>query len=141
MLKIRLKRVGRKHDPSFRIVVTESARGPKSGKYLEMLGSYDPRRDNPSIKTERVRYWISKGAQVSNTVYNLLIDQKIIEGKKKNVLPRKTPIVKDEEIENKEKDGSDVSEGEEDKGGEQSKSGEESGLENPMGEKTSEASE
>lgn len=97
MLKIRLKRVGRRHDPSFRVVVTDSHQGPKSGNYVEMLGSYDPRKDNPVIQGERVRHWLSQGAQVSDTVHNILVSQKIIEGKKKNVLPKKSPITKKEE--------------------------------------------
>ena len=89
MLKIRLKRVGRKHDPSYRIVVTEDFRGPKSGKYLENIGSYNPRKDTKIVNTERVKYWISKGAQVSDTVHNIFIAEKIIEGKKKDVSSKK----------------------------------------------------
>lgn len=95
MLKIRLKRVGRKHDPSYRIVVTESTRGPKSANYVEMLGSYDPRNDRPHIKSDRVKYWLGVGAQTSGTVHNLLVGQKIVVGKKVNVLPKKKPIVKE----------------------------------------------
>lgn len=89
MLKIRLKRVGRKHDPSYRIVVTEDFRGPKSGKYLENIGSYNPRKDTKIVNAERVKYWISKGAQVSDTVHNIFIAEKIIEGKKKDVSSKK----------------------------------------------------
>lgn len=94
MLKIRLKRVGRKHDPAFRLVVTDSHQGPKSGNDVELLGSYDPRKDNPQLKSERILHWISQGAQVSDTVHNILVCQKIIQGKKKNVLPKKVPILK-----------------------------------------------
>ncbi len=90
MLKIRLRRVGRKHDPSFRLVVTESVRGPKSGNDVELLGNYNARTDERKIKGERVLYWISQGAQVSDTVHNLLVDEKVIDGKKVNVLPKKT---------------------------------------------------
>ena len=61
MLKIRLKRVGRKHDPSYRIIVTEDFRGPKSGKYIENLGNYDPRRDVKEINGERVNFENGKG--------------------------------------------------------------------------------
>lgn len=89
MLKIRLKRVGRKHDPSYRIVVTEDFRGPKSGKYIENIGSYDPRKDIKKIDAERVKYWISKGVQISDTVHNILVSEKIIEGKKKDVSSKK----------------------------------------------------
>jgi small subunit ribosomal protein S16 len=98
MLKIRLQRVGRKHEPSFRLVLTDSKNGPKSGKYQEVLGWYDVRRENKAeqINTERVKYWMSKGAQVSETVHNFLVEKKVIEGKKINKLPRKSPIKKEE---------------------------------------------
>ncbi|MBA3732902.1 30S ribosomal protein S16 [Patescibacteria group bacterium] len=96
MLKIRLQRVGRTHEPSFRLVVTESQNAAKSGKSLEVLGSYDARRgDKSTFKADRVTYWISKGAQVSGTVHNLLVSKNIISGKKVNVLPLKKAIVKD----------------------------------------------
>ena len=95
MVKLRLQRVGRKNDPSFRLVATDSHNGPQSGRFIEILGSHDSRKDNTQIKGERVKYWISQGAQVSSTVHNLLISQKIIEGKKINVLPKKSPIKKE----------------------------------------------
>lgn len=95
MLKIRLKRVGRKHDPSFRLVVVESTRGPKSGDYIENLGSYDARANSKNINTERVSHWLSVGARPSETAHNLLVDAGIIDGKKLNVLPKKSPIKKE----------------------------------------------
>lgn len=96
MLKIRLQRVGRKHEPSFRLVLTDSKNSTKSGKYLENLGHYDARRGEKSeFKGERISYWMGKGAQLSGTVHNMLIDKKIITGKKVNVLPLKKAIVKD----------------------------------------------
>ena len=96
MLKIRLQRVGRKHEPSFRLVLTDSKNSTKSGKYLETLGNYDTRRGEKSeFKGERISYWMSKGAQVSGTVHNILVDKKIVSGKKVNVLPLKKAIVKD----------------------------------------------
>lgn len=96
MLKIRLQRVGRKHEPSFRLVLTDSKNSTKSGKYLENLGSYDARRGEKSeFKGERITYWVSKGAQLSGTVHNLLIDKKIVTGKKVNVLPLKKAIIKE----------------------------------------------
>ena len=52
MLKIRLQRVGRKHEPVFRVVLTDSKNGPKSGKYLEMLGTYDTRDSKRQIVNE-----------------------------------------------------------------------------------------
>jgi small subunit ribosomal protein S16 len=96
MLKIRLQRVGRKHEPSFRLVLTDSKNSTKSGKYLENLGNYDARRGEKSeFKSDRITYWMSQGAQASETVHNLLISKKIIEGKKINNLPLKKPVVKE----------------------------------------------
>ncbi len=96
MLKIRLQRVGRKHEPSFRLVLTDSKNSTKSGRYLENLGNYDARRGEKSeFKADRITYWVSKGAQLSGTVHNLLIDKKVVTGKKINVLPLKKAIVKD----------------------------------------------
>lgn len=96
MLMIRLQRTGRKHEPTFRLVLTDSKNGPKSGKFLEILGSHDPRhKDATIIKADRIKEWMTKGAQLSGTVHNLLIEKKIIDGKKINVLPKKTPIIKE----------------------------------------------
>lgn len=90
MLTIRLQRRGRKNDPSFRVLVLDSKRGPKSGSYLELLGNYDARTDHVELKAERIKHWMSKGAQVSDTVHNLLVSNNVVEGKKRNVLPKKT---------------------------------------------------
>jgi len=96
MLKIRLQRVGRKNDPSFRIVVTESTNAAKkSGRFAEVLGSYDARHGEPVIKADRLRHWIGMGAQVSDTVHNILVKEKIIKGPKKNVLPPKKKSVEE----------------------------------------------
>lgn len=86
MLMIRLQRVGKKHDPSFRIVLTDSRKGPKSGSFLEVLGNYNAQKGEPQFKNEKIKHWISKGAQISNTVHNLLIRAKIIGGDKIDVL-------------------------------------------------------
>jgi len=104
MLKIRLQRVGKKNNASFRVVVIESQRGPKAGNVLEVLGFYDPKKDVIEIKGERVSHWFSVGAQASNTVHNLLIKEKIIEGKKINVLPKKSPIKKEGEADKKDEE-------------------------------------
>lgn len=96
MLMIRLQRTGRKHEPTFRVVLTDSKNGPKSGKFLEILGSYDARRNaDTQLKKERIQHWIAQGAQVSDTMHNLLITHSVIAGEKKNVLPQKTPIRKE----------------------------------------------
>lgn len=91
MLKIRLQRTGRKHEPTFRLVLTDSKNSSKTGKFLEILGNHDFRNDNTQIKKDRVLHWMSHGVKPSPTVHNLLISQKIIEGKKINVQPRRSP--------------------------------------------------
>ncbi len=95
---IRLQRTGRKHEPTFRLVLTDSKNSTKSGKYLEVLGSHDPRRkDDTILHADRITHWISKGAKPSDTVHNLLVTRKIIKGNKINVLPLKKPIKKEGE--------------------------------------------
>ena len=95
MLNIRLQRVGRKNDPSFRVIVADSKLKPKTGNVLEVLGSYNARMGKPIINTERATYWMSVGAKASGTVHNLLVDLKAVTGKKINVLGKKTPVVKE----------------------------------------------
>lgn len=98
MLKIRLQRIGRKNDPSFRAVLTDSKNSTKSGKFLEVVGTYNPKSGEANFKTDRILHWMSKGAQISDTVHNFLVSQKVIEGKKKNVLPKKKPTSKRKEL-------------------------------------------
>lgn len=93
MLKMRLQRIGRKNNPSFRVIVTDSRNAVSRGRYVDLLGSYDPRLDRVQIDGEKAKQWIQNGVQVSDTVHNLLVSQKVIEGKKKNVLPKKAPII------------------------------------------------
>jgi len=97
MLKIRLQRTGRRNQPFFRVVLTDSRNGAKSGRFKEILGSYDPKAGKVELKAEQISHWISVGAQASGTVYNFLVDQKVIEGKKRNVLPKKTSTKKRKE--------------------------------------------
>ena len=73
MLRIRLRRVGKKGNPSYRIVVAEAA-SPRDGAYVEWIGNYNPMVDPPSysIKTDRVREWLGKGAQPTDAVRRIL---------------------------------------------------------------------
>ena len=87
MITIRLQRCGRKNDPSFRVVVVDSKKKPKTGNYLEMVGSHDPRQDRTALDGERITHWIQNGATVSDTVHNLLVSHNIINAKKINILP------------------------------------------------------
>ena len=86
MISIRLSRIGTKRAPVYRIVVMPKHCDPWAISN-EILGHYNPRK-NPRelvVKADRVKYWIEKGAEVSDTVWNLLIDEKIVEGKKRGV--------------------------------------------------------
>ena len=87
MLKIRMQRVGRINQPSYRIVVTEHTASPKAGKFVEKLGTYNPHTKARTLDEARVKYWMSVGAQPSATVHNMLVSSKMISGKKINVLP------------------------------------------------------
>ena len=102
MLKIRLQRIGRKNDPSFRAVLTDSKNSTKSGKFLEILGTYNPKTEDEgrkiNLNVERIKYWMSEGAKCSDTLHNFLVQGKVIEGKKINVLPKKHPTKKRKEL-------------------------------------------
>jgi small subunit ribosomal protein S16 len=73
MLSIRLRRTGTTKKPHYRVVVANS-RDWRDGRFVEVLGHYDPRREPPTVKIdkERAAYWISKGARPSETVRSLL---------------------------------------------------------------------
>jgi len=81
MLVIRLFRVGKKNQPSFKIVVTDKRSPPRAGRFVEGVGFYNPLTKEKVLKTERIKYWLSKGAKPSETLYNLLVSEKIIETK------------------------------------------------------------
>lgn len=81
MLTIRLSRVGKKNLPMYRLIISEKGRDPY-GRALEILGSYNPHAKKLEAKADRIKHWLSQGAQMSATVNNLLIDQKVIEGEK-----------------------------------------------------------
>lgn len=76
MLRIRLRRMGKKKQPFYRVVVAD-ARSPRDGAFIETVGRYNPRTDPPTIEidSEKVRDWISKGAQPSESVVQLLQSQ------------------------------------------------------------------
>jgi small subunit ribosomal protein S16 len=84
MLKIRLQRVGRTKQPTYRIIVSEN-RKDTHAKALESLGIYNPLA-NPKIfefKEERIKYWMSVGAKMSNTMNNLFVNSGLLKGAKK----------------------------------------------------------
>ncbi len=83
--------------PAFRIIVTEHTESPKTGNIVEKLGTYNPKTKERNLNADRIKYWLSVGAKASGTMHNMLITAGIIEGKKVNVLPRKSPPKKDSE--------------------------------------------
>ena len=99
MLKIRLSRIGKRGQAYFRVVVVEHTKKPK-GEYLELLGTYNPHEKVIKVKKERLEYWVSKGAQTSPTVNNLLVNYKIwdkpkVQSWKPKTKPKvETPAVK-----------------------------------------------
>lgn len=100
MLKISLFRTGKKHSSDFRIVVSDKRSSASGGKFLEVLGHYNPRLKDKGIKEDRVKYWIEKGAKPSDTVHNFLVKEKIINAPKKKI---KIPLKKAEEQKPEEK--------------------------------------
>ncbi len=91
MLMIRFQRIGRTNDPAFRIVLLEKERAAKAGNIVELLGTYNPRSKALTLDEARVKEWIVKGAQPTDSIRNLLITKGVVTGKKVNVLPKKTP--------------------------------------------------
>lgn len=97
MLAIRFERVGRKNKAQFRIVLQEHTVAP-GGRHIAVLGSYDPHQKKAVLKVDKIKEWITKGAQVSDSVYNLLIKEGAIEGKKRAIKMEK-PKVKEAPVE------------------------------------------
>jgi small subunit ribosomal protein S16 len=78
LLAIRLARMGKKKQPSYRIVVIEKTK-PRNGRFVEIVGTYNPLTNPAAIKldAERVRYWLGHGAQPSDTVRSFIRNLKI----------------------------------------------------------------
>ena len=85
MLSIRLFRGGKKHQPSYKIVVVDKKRAPKGGRFAAELGYLNPITKEKSLDKEKAKKWLSYGAQPSDTVYNLFVKEGIIEGSKRDV--------------------------------------------------------
>ncbi len=81
MLVIRLSRRGKKHQPSYRIVVAEK-RSKLTGEALDDLGSYNPFSKKATLNKERVNYWLKVGAKASPSLHNILVKEKAVEAKK-----------------------------------------------------------
>jgi small subunit ribosomal protein S16 len=96
MLMIRLFRVGKKKQPSYKIVVTDKKNAPSRGRFVEEVGFYNPLNKQINVNKDRIVYWLGVGAQASDTVHNLLIVNKVIEGEKRKIAFKKKEIVVEE---------------------------------------------
>lgn len=85
MIVLRLTRVGKTKEPSYRIIVQDKTKDPW-GKALDFVGLYNPRTNPKTIKLDeaKIKDWLSKGAQASPSVHNLLVDAKLIKAEKKS---------------------------------------------------------
>jgi len=93
-VSIRLRREGAKNRPYYKVVVADS-RSPRDGKFIEIIGTYDPKKPghNSTLKLDRAEYWISKGAQASDTVRSLIKkNKKQVAGAPAEAAP-KPPVV------------------------------------------------
>jgi len=82
MIAIRFLRIGKKHQPFFRVVVTDKKNPPRGGRFLEIVGFFNPLTKEKKLKGERIKHWLSMGAQPSDRVHNLLVSENIIKEKK-----------------------------------------------------------
>lgn len=97
MLKIRLARIGKRNEPHFRVVLADHKRAVQK-KYLENLGHYHPqlKKNKLTLKTERIKYWVSKGTQLSKTVEDILYKERILDlGVRKYTPAKPKPKKKD----------------------------------------------
>ncbi|MBI3335606.1 MAG: 30S ribosomal protein S16 [Candidatus Portnoybacteria bacterium] len=81
MVKLRLIRVGRRNDPHFRIVAQDVQKAPK-GRYLELLGFWSPIQKERKLEKDKILGWLSKGAKPTDTVWNMLVREGVVKGKK-----------------------------------------------------------
>ncbi len=81
MVMIRFSRMGKKKQVSFRLIVSDKAKDTKN-RYLELVGNYNPHTKTAVLKADRIQYWIGVGAQLSNSVNNLLVKEGVIKEKK-----------------------------------------------------------
>lgn len=82
MLKIKLTRIGKKHEPNFRVVLVEARTKPKPSRYVDLLGNYNPAEKRINLNKEKIKNWIAKGAKTSETVHNLLVKEGVISAPK-----------------------------------------------------------
>lgn len=99
MLVIRFSRTGKKNHAQYRVVLADKT-SPVKGRFVELLGSYDPHLKKASLKVERIKYWIGQGATASPSAHNLFVSQGIVEGAKQAIKmekPKKPEVKAPEE--------------------------------------------
>lgn len=99
MLKIRFLRTGKKHQPYFKIVVTDKDNPPRGGNFKAEVGSFKPKSKEAELDEEAIKHWLEEGAQPSGRVHNLLVEEGIIEEEKKAVHASGEPEETEEEKE------------------------------------------
>lgn len=82
--------MGKRHQPFYKIVVTDKENPPQGGRFKEQVGYLNPINKEKSLDEERINYWLSVGAQPSGRIHNLLIKEGILQGEKKDVRPRES---------------------------------------------------
>jgi len=82
MLVIRFLRAGKRNQPFYKIVVTDKKNPPRGGRFNEQVGFWNPLTKEKKLNADKIKNWIKNGAKPSPTVFNLLVKEKIIEGKK-----------------------------------------------------------
>ncbi len=99
MLSIKLRPVGKRKQISYRIAIMEK-KSKLKGKFIEDLGWYNPHTNKFAIKNERAKYWVSVGAQPTDSIHNILVDAKISEGPKISLYKKskKIPVEKPVEV-------------------------------------------
>lgn len=95
---MRLQRVGRKNNPAYRVVVVDKRTSTKSNKIVDLIGNYNPKAGTINLDGDKAKKWLADGVQASDTVHNMLVSKKIIDAKKRNSLPRKSPIIDEAKV-------------------------------------------
>ena len=98
MLAIRFNRTGKRNQASFRVVLQEKGKAP-GRRHVEILGSWNPHTKETVLKNDRILDWIGQGAEVSDSVHNLLVKNSVIEGTKRAIKMEK-PAVKEQSADN-----------------------------------------
>ena len=92
MLTIRLLRTGKKNQPSYKVVVADRRNPPRGGRFVEEVGFFNPKTKEKIFNKDRIVYWLSVGAQASDTIHNMLVSEKIINApKRKIIFTKKAP--------------------------------------------------